>query len=72
MNADRDTTKNERRSTRPTGICVLRSEPFDHGRLYSMTTNSDITQLSTQRQYHSADIDEVVQTVERFLRDTSD
>lgn len=37
-----------------------------------MTTNSDITQLSTQRQYHSADIDEVVQTVERFLRDTSD
>lgn len=57
--------------TRPTGICVVRSEPIDHTRLYSVTTSLDVLQASGRRSYRSSDIDEVLRIVARFLHESS-
>ena len=57
--------------TRPTGICVVRSEPIDHSRLYSVTTSLDVLQASARRSHQSSDIDEVLRIVARFLHESS-
>ncbi len=56
---------------RPTGICVVRSEPIDHTRLYSVTTSLDVLQTSARRSHRSSDIDEVLRIVARFLHESS-
>lgn len=56
---------------RPTGICLVRSEPIDHTRLYSVTTSLDVLQTSARRSQRSTDIDEVLRIVARFLHESS-
>lgn len=51
------------------GICVVRSEPIDHTRLYSVSVNLDVFDVSGQRTHRSSDISDVLRIVETFLRE---
>jgi hypothetical protein len=44
---------------------------MDHRRVYSITVNLDVLQVSGQRRQHSSDIDEVLRIVARFLHESS-
>jgi hypothetical protein len=70
MSADATPAHDAARTVRPTGICVVRSEPIDHRRLYSITTSLDVLQASAQRSQRSSDIDEVLRIVARFLHES--
>ncbi|NPC44597.1 hypothetical protein [Nocardioides sp. zg-1230] len=56
---------------RPTGVLVVRSEPIDHARVYSVTVSLDILQVTAQRNLRSSDVNEVLRIVARFLNDSS-
>ncbi|RZU11347.1 hypothetical protein EV645_6513 [Kribbella rubisoli] len=71
MSDNADSQKHEPGQRRTTGVCVVRSEAFDHGRLYSITESLDVMQASAQRRHRSADVDEVLRIVARFLSDSS-
>lgn len=70
MSADTTPAHETAQTVRPTGICVVRSEPTDHRRLYSITTSLDVLQASAQRSQRSSDIDEVLRIVARFLHES--
>ena len=71
MSTDATPSSDKAPVSRPTGLCVVRSEPIDHQRLYSITTSLDVLQVSAQRQQRSSDIDEVLRIVARFLHESS-
>jgi hypothetical protein len=70
MSAD-DTSRPTGPVVRPTGLCVVRSEPSNRHRLYSITTSLDVLQVSGQRRQRARDIDEVLRIVARFLHDSA-
>ena len=59
------------RSARSTGVLVVRSEPIDHARVYSVTVSLDVLQVTAQRNLRSSDVNEVLRIVARFLNDSS-
>jgi hypothetical protein len=48
-------------------VCILRSEPWGRGRLYSVQSTPDIRHDVKQSAVHTQDIDEVVRIVAAFL-----
>ena len=58
-------------AARPTSVCIIRSEPANGRRLYSITTTTDVLKPSARSQKRVADVDQALQVVARFLRETA-
>jgi hypothetical protein len=52
-------------------VCIVRSEPRNGERLYSVTTFRDIDQVSSKRREQTVDIDEALHLVTSSLIEAS-
>ncbi|MGW5365706.1 hypothetical protein [Actinopolymorpha pittospori] len=55
------------RQERGTAICIIRMEPQADGMLISVRVNPDIQEISGERRYHFADVEQAVCAVRDFL-----
>lgn len=54
---------------RPTGICIIRSEPIDGKRYYSITAAMDVLKPTARRPQSAGGLDEALDIVARLLRE---
>ena len=55
----------------PVALCVVRSEPVGHARLYSVTISLDVLGTSRRQRHRSTSAEEVLRIVGDFLREST-
>lgn len=55
----------------PIGLCVVRSEPMNRSRLYSITVTLDVVDPSRTRHHRTSSAEEVLRIVGAFLKESS-